>query len=123
MSDADPYASNDSTPRAPLKLGTAKFEAVNTPSSDTPPPTDVHEVLRENLRREQAAGMYDIPPPRRRSRRRLDYWLVLIAGNLAITAFIYLTRANAITVVFGVSGIVLFSAGLTWIMWVLMDDY
>jgi predicted phage tail protein len=123
MSDSDPLAYGDPPP-VKHTLTSAKFEALNAPTAATPPPVDVHQVLRDNLARENAAGMNAVKPvPPRRSRRKRDYWLVLIFGNLAIAATVHLAGGNVVTVVYGFSGIILLSSGLTWVMWFVMDDY
>jgi hypothetical protein len=124
MSTIDPL-SYDDPPPVKHTLSTAKFEAVNGPSTNpTSEPTDVHQILRANLTRENAAGMNDIKPVRKRgSRRKRDFWTILIGGNLLIAASVGLTRINPVTVIYGFSGIILLSAGLTWIMWFVMDDY
>jgi hypothetical protein len=90
----------------------------------TPAPTDVYQVLRDNLARENAAGLNVVKPvPPRRSRRRRDFWLVLIGGNLAIMASVGFTSINVMTVIYGFAGVILLSSGLIWIMWFVMDDY
>jgi hypothetical protein len=113
----------ESTPPKP-QLGAAKFESVNAPAAGTPPPVDVHALLHDNLAREKAAGLHDLAPlPPRRSRRRRDYWLALVAGNLAIVALMVVFGPGLIQLVSGGAGIVIYSCGLTWMMWVVIDDY
>ena len=74
MSDAAPLPSDDPPP-VKHTLTTAKFEAINAPSgTPTPAPTDVYQVLRDNLARENAAGMNAVKPVRKRpSRRKRDF--------------------------------------------------
>lgn len=89
-------------------------------------PNDVQTILRENLARENAAGLNKLPyRPPRKSRRRRDYWMLMIAtwvvfGYLAVTA---LASSNAILFVYSVAAIGLISAATTWVMWFVMDDY
>ena len=125
MSDATPLPSDDDPPPVKHTLTTAKFEAVNAPiAAPTPAPTDVYQVLQDNLAHENAAGMNVVKPvPPRRSRRKRDFWLVMIGGNLAIMASVGATNINVMTVIYGFAGVILLSSGLTWIMWFVMDDY
>ena len=124
MSDPAPLPSDDPPP-VKHTLTTAKFEAVNAPTATpTPVPTDVYQVLRDNLARENAAGLNVVRPvPKRPSRRKRDFWLVLIGGNLAIMASVGFTSINVMTVIYGFAGVILLSSGLTWVMWFVMDDY
>jgi hypothetical protein len=79
---------------------------------------DVRSLLRANLAHDNAAGLNDLTPkPRRASRRKRDYWVALILGNLALVA------ATIFMPVFGGAGLVIFNVGLAWIMWFVMDDY
>jgi hypothetical protein len=78
----------------------------------------VHAILRENLARANAAGLNEVTPPApRKSRRKRDYILALIAGN---TFFIVGLKYNP---VFAGAGLIIFNVGVTWVMWVVMDDY
>jgi len=124
MSDPAPLPSDDPPP-VKHTLTTAKFEAVNAPTATpTPVPTDVYQVLRDNLARENAAGLNVVRPvPKRPSRRKRDFWLVLIGGNLAIMASVGFTSINVMTVIYGFAGVILLSSGLTWVMWFVLDDY
>ena len=124
MSDTAPLPSDDPPP-VKHTLTTAKFEAVNAPiAAPTPAPNDVYQVLQDNLARENAAGLNVVRPvPKRPSRRKRDFWLVLIGGNLAIMASVGFTSINVMTVIYGFAGVILLSSGLTWIMWFVMDDY
>lgn len=94
--------------------------------SKTPDLNDVHAVLRENLARENAAGLNklsDLPP--RKSRRARDYWLLMIVCNLTLglLAANGLRTGNAVLFVYCMAGIGLLSAALTWVMWFVMDNY
>ena len=107
-------------------LGAAKFEPVNAPPGGAgPPPVDVHEILRANLDREKSAGLHELQPlPPRRSRRRRDYWLLLISGNVLLGLVAFLAGPGSpVIFVSALAGMALGTAGLTWIMWCVMDDY
>lgn len=87
-------------------------------------PNDVHAMLQDNLARANAAGLNDVPDrPRRASRRKRDYWVSLLGGNLAIVLALLVSGFNVVSGLFAFGGMVFFSAGLTWIMWFVMDDY
>jgi hypothetical protein len=125
MSDAAPLPSDDDPPPVQHTLTAAKFEAVNAPTTTpTPAPTDVYQVLGDNLARENAAGMNAVKPaPPCRSRRQRDFWLMLVLGNLTIAATVYFTRGNTIAVLIGLAGVIVLSIALTWVMWFVLDDY
>ncbi|HTZ22231.1 MAG TPA: hypothetical protein VMC06_15210 [Opitutaceae bacterium] len=125
MNDTAPLRSDDDPPPVKHTLTTAKFEAVNPPTATpTPAPTDVYQVLRDNLARENAAGMNAVKPkPKRPSRRKRDFWLMLVLGNLTIVSTLFFTGRNVISTLFAFGGVVLLSSGLTWVMWFVMDDY
>jgi hypothetical protein len=125
MSTAAPLPSSDDPPPVRHTLTTAKFEAVNAPTTaPTPAPTDVYQVLRDNLARENAAGMNVVKPvPKRPSRRKRDFWLMLVLGNLAIAATVHLAGGSVTSNLFGLAGILLLSVSLIWVMWFAVDDY
>ena len=140
-------------PRKFFKLKPTEFETVNAPRSAPPadagptdvqgliraanaaptkkpatplatPQNDVHALLRENHERATALGLNEVAPrPKRMSRRKRDYFLLLIPVDafLAYTAFG--PQANVMSLVYGLGGIIFFSLGLTWVMWFVMDDY
>jgi hypothetical protein len=125
VSTAAPLPSDDDPPPIKHTLTTARFEAINAPSTaPAPAPTDVYQVLRDNLARENAAEMNAVKPvPKRRSRRKRDFWLMLVLGNLTIAATVYFTRGNTIAVLIGLAGVLCLSVALTWVMWFVLDDY
>lgn len=85
---------------------------------------DVHGILRDNVDRANAAGLNDLTPKvRRRSRRKRDYWLLLLTIN-AFFVFVGLgPYSNPTTQIYALAGFVMFTLGLTWVMWFVMDDY
>lgn len=87
-------------------------------------PNDVHQVLAGNLAAANAAGLNDVAPrPKRRSRRKRDYILLMITVNAFFAFWAFGPYANAMTFVYGLAGIVLFSISLSWVMFGVMDDY
>lgn len=114
-------------PRKVYGLKPKAFERVNTAEPGSPPPAanDVFALQRELREREIATGFDALRPTERpRSRRRpRDYWLLLLAGNGALLGLVALLGANAMTVGFAGAGLVLYTLGLTWVMWCVMGDY
>lgn len=94
---------------------------VNAPANRS---NDVHAMLRENLARADAAGLNDLAPrPKRASRRTRDYLLLLIPVDAFFAWWAFGPHANAMTFIYGIAGLAMFTAGLTWVMWFVMDDY
>jgi hypothetical protein len=117
--DRDPFP-----PPKKLTLKRAEFTTVNEPASAPPSDTapDAMEILRINREREIAAGrdnFVPVPAPRR-SRRVREYWTILLAGNLAI-GLAYWLDPSLIT--FCVAGALIFTGGITWVMFFVMEDY
>jgi hypothetical protein len=139
-------------PRREFHFKPTEFETTNRPADDTPgnapidvqqlyrqagarppPPAanapvkaenEVHAILRANVAQAEAKGLNEvIPQPRRPSRRKRDFWLLLAGGNLLVVGTVGVLHKNVITVIFGFSAMVFFSLGLIWVMWVVMDDY
>ena len=100
--------------------GEAPLLGVNAPVNRA---NDVHEMLRDNLEHANAAGLNDVAAPaKRRSRRKRDFWLLLFAGNAPFAFFVF-KGGSVVTLLYAGSGIILFTIGLSWVMWVVMDDY
>lgn len=114
-------------PRPKLGFKPKEFERLNTapPGEPPPPANDVFAIRRELREREKTGGGDLLRPPERpaRSRRRRDYWFLLAAGNLGFVVLAGLGSLNAVALVYTFSGIVLYTVGLTWVMWFVMDDY
>jgi hypothetical protein len=100
---------------------------VATPKGATGPkagdPNDVFNHLQENREKEKLTGGDTVEIRKIKSRRRRDYWLLLIGGNLALVAGVALNGFNIISAIFGLAGLIIFSLGVTWIMWQVMDRY
>ena len=86
-------------------------------------PNDVFAVLQANRAVEQQAGLNEVEIRTVKSRRRRDYVFLLIGGNLAILGAVALGGFNIMSVIFGLSGLVMFNLGLTWVMWQVMGKY
>ncbi|MGA2445487.1 MAG: hypothetical protein ABSG50_08705 [Opitutaceae bacterium] len=90
------------------------------PPAASKSPTTVEEVLKLNREREHAAGLDVLKPmPRVINRRRRDYLIVLIGGNL-----VFYFGLNAISGP-AVGGLMAFfyTIGITWVMYGVMDKY
>ena len=94
---------------------------VFTPKPDDP--NDIHAVLQQNRGAEKKFGGDDVEIQVIKSRRKRDYWFLLITGNLAIVVPCVLLGLNPMTFVFGLAGTIIYSLGLTWVMWQVMGKY
>jgi hypothetical protein len=64
------------------------------------------------------------PTPKRKSRRKLHYWVMMALVNAGFISFAARTGpGNAVMFVYCIAGMGAFSAGFSWIMWQVMDDY
>ena len=87
-------------------------------SDSVPVENEIHDILRENLAWDKAAGLHDIEfKPRRKSKRTKDYLMLVIGGNLLLTGGFFIMP------VFAGAGFVLYNVCLIWVMWVVMGDY
>ena len=85
---------------------------------------DVLEILKINRDNERQAGLDQLPVlPPRPNRRRRDYWIMLAIVNGFFAATMLLGRGYVPVVVYSLSGMVLFTAGITWILYGVMDRY
>lgn len=110
------------TDKARIDLRDILKAANAVPTTSLPKPAtrsnEIHAVLRDNLAHANAAGLNRVDPtPRRASRRKRDYWISLLIGNLVLAG------CTVIMPIYGAAGLIIFNVGLTWIMWFVMDDY
>jgi hypothetical protein len=129
-------------PRKHYKLGEAKFERVNAAApaaedssisnqaaggakpAEPPKESDVHKILLENRAVDKDAGLFDVAPVvKRPSRRKRDYWLLLLMGNGFFSIPLAYWGLRSIPGLFAGAGIIFFSISLTWVMWLIIDDY
>ena len=117
--------SEDKAPRR-YELKPKTFERLNA-EPGTQAHSDDHDVyaIRRDLRaREMAAGLdATSPKPAKMSRRKKDYLLLMIAGNLLFLTFLVNGRGNVMVMVYSFSGMILYSISVSWIMWQIMSDY
>ena len=86
-------------------------------------PNDVYAALEKNRAVEKQHGLGAVEIQEIKSRRKRDYWVLMIGVNLAIVGAVALSGFNIVGVIFGLSGIIVFSLGATWIMWQVMNKY
>ncbi|MBX3735944.1 MAG: DUF4339 domain-containing protein [Candidatus Didemnitutus sp.] len=108
--------------RNPLGFGTAKFERVNS-APDVGQKVDVTTMLNEVRQMERDAGLDEVKPERFRvSRRTRDFWIMLIAGNALLLGG-GIAMQSLTSLVFAIGGMGLFTFGLLWSMYGVMDRY
>jgi hypothetical protein len=91
-------------------------------TAGTPTANEVVEILRENARiQAQFEKPLDLTP--RSNRRRVDYLILMILVNGFFIWRLLANRGDPTTMVYSFSGIVLFSVGITWVMYGVMDRY
>jgi hypothetical protein len=86
-------------------------------------PNDVFNILQHNRTIEQKHGLDKVEVRRTRSRRKRDYWLLIVPSNLLLGILTWQGRGNPFFLVGGLSGIIVVSIAATWIMWFVMEDY
>ncbi|HKB57122.1 MAG TPA: hypothetical protein VKC51_05990 [Lacunisphaera sp.] len=89
----------------------------------TADPNDVYAVLQQNRAKENQFGLNEVQIKEIKSKRKRDFWLMLVGGNLLIIGLVFITGFNVVSVIFGLSGIIILSLSLTWIMWQVMNKY
>lgn len=87
-------------------------------------PNDVQALMRDHAAKMRRADLDEVTlRPRRASRRKRDYWIVLIPLNAFFAFFAFGPFRNPMTFAFGIGGMIIVTVGLTWVMWFIMDDY
>jgi hypothetical protein len=95
-------------------------------------PNDVHAILQDNLARANAAGLNDVSlRPKRPSKRKRDYWIMMTAvsvvfGPIAVATGVQVAAGNrGSAMIFGCSlaALILIQITLWWVMWHIVDDY
>jgi hypothetical protein len=104
-----------------FKFGEVKFEKVNRPESG--PQIEVKEILQAIRQAERDAGQDFIDSGSTKiSKRSRDFWFMLIAGNAVLYGSAFY-MGNTASWVFAIAGSGLFSWGLIWSMYGVMDRY
>ena len=86
-------------------------------------PNDVHHALLRNRVAEKKTGGDEVEIKVIKSKRKRDYWFLMVAGNLAIVLPCVILGPNPMTLGAAGGGIIIYSVGLTWIMWQVMGKY
>ncbi len=111
-------------PPKKYELKPREFERLNPKgSAGKSTEHDVFAILQQNRTVEPRDGKDLVEIREVKSRRKRDYWLLLVPSTGSLAAVAWFGRANPYVLVAACSGIVLVWIGLTWIMWVVMDDY
>jgi hypothetical protein len=87
---------------------------------------EVHDLLRANLARDQAAGHYDLGvlDDSKRRRRIRNYWIAVVAINAPLGAFAWwIGHANALPFVCAIAAMALLTSRLTWETFFLRTHY
>jgi hypothetical protein len=106
------------TPQTP-----ADPAGLNGGANRTADPNDVYAVLRHNRAVEQQGGLDTVEIKPVRSRRRRDFWLMLLPADILLAWFTWVGRGNPFQLVLGIAGLVLITVGLAWTMFQVMDKY
>lgn len=117
------FRMSDFPPPKKYSLKQREIQRLNTPELEaTHQAMDIAEILREN----QLKSPPPEPPLKQKpwlSRRMRHYLIAMTAGNAFFVSTLLFFGVGAFSAIFGLSGIVLFSTGLTWAMLVVMEDY
>jgi hypothetical protein len=106
-----------------ISAGNHHHPAPRHPAPKADDPNDVYAVLQANRQAAKQHGLNEVEIKEIKSRRAREFWLLLVGGNVAILGGVFLSGINVITVVFGLAGLIIFSLGLSWVMWQVMDRY
>lgn len=102
------------------------FERVNSKESENvPSPHEVAHLLKMTATRESGAATCQAVPPqvKRASRRARDYWRLVIPVNGVLGLLIVIAPKTPVFYVPVGAAMLLLTLGITWVMWVVMDDY
>ncbi len=108
--------------RKRYQLGEARFEKVND-NAARGPRIEVTNLLDE-IRQTEIESGYDLPKRHRFriSKRSRDFWIMLVVGNVLFLGGGILLQ-NTASIVFGIAGSGLYTWGLLWSMYGVMDRY
>lgn len=88
------------------------------------PAFDIAETLRANADQARAVEAARPPPEDGRNHRKWrDYGLLLAAGNGVLLAPLLAMPINLVTLLFGGSGAILYTIGLTWVYVMVLSEY
>lgn len=87
---------------------------------------EVHAILRDNLRKDIAAGHYDLGPldDSKRIRRIRNYCLLILLVDVPLGSYAYwIGHTNPLPFVLAISGAAIFTSWLTWETFFLRTHY
>lgn len=118
----DPAARAQSPSRNPLGFGAVKFERVNS-APGLGEGIEVADLLDDVRQMERDAGLDFVKPDRFKiSRRTRDFWIMLGTGNAVLLGG-GIAMQSLTSLVFAIGGMGLFTFGLLWSMFGVMDKY
>ena len=107
-----------------FELKPKPFETVNAPiSAETSQPIKVESILRDNLAVREDSKPLVLDLNQKMPRRKRDYIVLLLGGNALLFLGITFLPDDPLMRTLGWSALGLYSAGLTWLMWAVMDSY
>ncbi len=108
--------------RKRYRTGTAEFENVNAKAGHLPK-VDVYDIL-DDIRQTEIESGLDLPRASRFriSKRSIDFWFMVIVGNVIILGA-GIAMQNTMSIVFGIGCSALYTFGLLWSMYGVMDRY
>jgi len=110
--------------RANFVLKPKTFESVNAPLKDEPTkPIDVHTILKDNIHAHRGVAPLVLNFDKKLSHRKRDYLVLMIVGNAVLLVLMYFLPKDPLIRVLAWSGLALYSAAVTWIIWGVMDHY
>lgn len=110
--------------RANFVLKPKTFESVNAPLKDEPSkPINVHTILKDNAHVHRAVAPLVLNFDKRLSNRKRDYLILMIAGNAALLVLMHFLPKDPLIRLLAWSGLALYSAAITWIIWGVMGHY
>jgi hypothetical protein len=86
-------------------------------------PNDVYAVLQGNRAIEQKHGLDSVEIQKIKSRRKRDYWLLMITVESTLAVVAVLGHGNPFVLVGSIAAMGFFGAGITWVMWQIMSKY
>ncbi len=86
-------------------------------------PNDVYAVLQGNRSGEKKHGLNEVEIQQIKSRRKRDYWLLMITVQSTLAVVAVLGRGNPFVLVGSIAAMGFFGAGITWVMWQIMSKY
>ncbi len=137
-------------PRKNYDFKERAFKRDNVPASDAPPvptakelammagpvtrssqggaakaddPNDVYAVLQQNRAAAKKHGLNEVEILQIKSRRKREYWLLLLAIEAGLAVVAVVGRGNPFVLACSVAAMGFIALGLTWIMWQVMNKY